>query len=218
MKQLIIFVLALNIITNSQANTDNFAVAAFSSGAKAYNSGDYKTAIIAYSNAVKLEPEFLQAWINLADSYLANLEYQNAFDSINKAVLLNNKNSEAFRIKGMIYLAQKRYIEAIEAFNSALENAEPNFSAIYHSRGHALASLGELDKAIIDTKKALVYAPLDADLYCNLTIFYARKNDYNNTVRYLSIARKIDPKHPKANKLYNDFVNAEKDSKKRSNK
>lgn len=95
---------------------------------------------------------------------------------------------EAYNAIGLIYLAQKRYPEAIEYFREGIEREEDNekLSNARTNTGIALAALGRVDEAIEEFQKALsddTYRSPDIALV-NLCEAYQRKKQFAVAIDY----------------------------------
>jgi tetratricopeptide (TPR) repeat protein len=117
----------------------------------------------------------VQALLVLALSYAqkGSIDYSEgeygmkALDTVNKAIMLDAANTEAYRIKGFAYEIMQKYDEALLAYNTAIDIDSENAMA-FSSRGHAYDLQGMTDKAIADYEQAL---KLDADLdHANLNL------------------------------------------------
>jgi TolB-like protein/Tfp pilus assembly protein PilF len=110
---------------------------------------DFKTAIVLYEKALELDPNFLQAYIELASSYLFNgyLDLNNADENIEKVRYLIKKAADidpesglVFYGKGILNLMDNESEEAKQNFEKSLE-LNPNDAyanqmiAIYYSFG-----------------------------------------------------------------------------------
>jgi tetratricopeptide (TPR) repeat protein len=108
-----------------------------------------------------------------------------ALDIVNKVLLIDSNNAEAYRVRGYAYEIQKQYDLAIEAYDKAII-LDPQFALAYSSRGHTYDLKGDSEKAIVDYKTALdIDGSLDhAEL--NIARVYFRNGDIDQATQYLN--------------------------------
>lgn len=112
-----------------------------------YQKGDYQGAIVAYNEAVRLNPE-LQAAI--ADHYQQSL--------------LTNNSTETYNRQGSIRLQEGDNQGAFADFNQALK-INPNDALAYIGRGTARYELGDKKAAIDDFNQAIRINPNNIEAY-----------------------------------------------------
>jgi len=129
-----------------------------------YESGDYKTAISLYTEA-------------LVQSKLTR-------QSINPAITY-------FR-RGIAYLANGVIDSAIVDFSHAIA-FKHDYGYAYINRGIAYFTKNEVDKAIFDYDRAIKLLPMDADAHNNRGVAYFRNGNYNQAISDYTNALKFDP-------------------------
>jgi tetratricopeptide (TPR) repeat protein len=65
---------------------------------------DDKNAEIEYGNALKLEPQDPDIWLDRATERASGERYMDAIDDINKALILMPDMGEAYRMRGQVYI------------------------------------------------------------------------------------------------------------------
>jgi tetratricopeptide (TPR) repeat protein len=158
-----------------------------------YQKGDYQGAIVAYNEAVRLNPK-LQAAI--VDHYqqselnrkstepynkqglirLQTGDIQGAFADFNQALKINPDDAIAYIGRGTARYELGNKKAAIADFNQAIKinpNNEKAYSLAYASRGIARYELGEKQAAIEDFKQAFKINPnLDPKLQAKIAQYY----------------------------------------------
>ena len=118
-------------------------------------------------------------------------EYDEAIDSLSKAIELEPEDPDAYYFRGISYYLKDEPDSAIADFDKALELI-PNGTVtditdadIYGVRGASYALKDEYDKAIADSEKAMELAPGDADFKAMAADSYAlRGYDYTEAKDY----------------------------------
>ncbi|MBR8833751.1 MAG: serine protease, partial [Stigonema ocellatum SAG 48.90 = DSM 106950] len=142
-----------------------------------YELKDYKGAIAAYSQAIRLNPNYTDAY-----NYRGNARYglgdnKGAIEDYNQALLINPNYDKAYNNRGIARSDLGDNKGAIEDYNQALR-INPNYANAYGNRGIARSNLGDNKGAIEDLQKA-------ADLFQQQknTALYQKAMDYINQLR-----------------------------------
>ena len=125
------------------------------------------------SQAVDLDPEYDQAWANLAaaqtilayydgDAYDEHLA--NAAAAANRALGINPKNGFAHAVLGLLAHARFEYQEALNQLDLAIE-LSPNESNAYLWKAITLSTLGSNQEATETIQKAVRFDPAFANLH-----------------------------------------------------
>ena len=159
-------------------------------GAKYLSELDYESAIVAYEAAIEIEPRCAEAYIGLAEVYVAMEDYDSAIDVLNTGLAatedpaLRAALEEVEALKGQTWeaqydlgtqlMAEAKYEDAIIAFSSAIER-ERNQYIIYMARGDAYASLVSSMRAFYESVNEELIALRDKSI-----------DDYNQVLTMLS--------------------------------
>ena len=95
--------------------------------------------------------------------------------------------------KGNQLFAEKKYHEAIEQFNKALE-LQPNRPQILHNRANALLEINELNSAIIDYTSAYKHSGEDPMILVSRCVAYNRFGRMPEALKDLNSLKQICPK------------------------
>ena len=68
------------------------------------NFGKYEDSLNLAKLAVKINARNEKPWLILSKAQMANKQYKNALDSLNKAQKINSNNSETYFLKSNVYL------------------------------------------------------------------------------------------------------------------
>ena len=124
-------------------------------GVAHYDVGQYEAALVAYDQALRLDPEYAAAYHNRGMAYVALQQYDKAIDAYNRALQLAPENVTVYFNRGWVYHDLKQYDRAIADYDQVLRRY-PEHSAAYRNRGHAYKEL-----AIADYTQALTLDPND---------------------------------------------------------
>ena len=124
-------------ITKDFAQNDNNFLSnqSLKKGNDAYNRGDFNSAILAYTDAVTLNPENIDAYIYRGGAFGNLKEYKRAESDFKIALKLDNRNFEAHYGLGTAYLYERDYRSAIFEFNEAI-NLDNSSGKAYYARGY----------------------------------------------------------------------------------
>lgn len=108
-------------LARDPANAGLKAQAEFAQGQLHYLSGNFANALDAFLNASRVAPDYALASYGLGKVYLASNQPQQAVKSLERAVALNPKLAQAWKILGDAWLALKKEKESGAAYAQAYE-------------------------------------------------------------------------------------------------
>jgi tetratricopeptide (TPR) repeat protein len=141
------------------------AAATYTSRGDAYCDKDYyDRAIIDYTHAIRLDPNFATAYNKRGRTYRYIRDQEDkAIADFTQAIWLDPNASRAYSRRGDIYYyIKKDYDKAIADYSQAIR-LDPNASWAYSGRGCAYADKGDYALARADFEKALSLFPGNAD-------------------------------------------------------
>ena len=109
--------------------------------------GDYEQAIAEFDQAIRLAPDFSQAFQDRGSSYAALQNPVAAMADYNRAIRLTPHDSNAYYNRGNLHLQQERYFQAIADYNRAVI-LNPGDAAAWQNRALGYAITGDLEKAV----------------------------------------------------------------------
>lgn len=137
-------------------------------GDKLHRAKIFPGAIASYSNAIKLDENFVAAYNNRGNAYFEQHDYRKAIADYEKAIELNKRNpaasnnlGNAYNNLGNVYLALGEYTQAIANYSQAIHLNTQNANA-FNNRGYTYQCKGGKDnyrKAIDDYERALAIDP-----------------------------------------------------------
>jgi tetratricopeptide (TPR) repeat protein len=123
-----------------------------------YCGKEYEAAIASFDQALKIKPDYHQAW-NLRGIALWNLgRLEEAIASFDQALKIKPDYHDAWNLRGIALDDLGRLEEAIASYDQALK-IKPDYHDAWNLRGIALWNLGRLEEAIASYDQALKIKP-----------------------------------------------------------
>ncbi len=181
-------------------------------GAAYLQLGAYDKAVEANRKVLELEPDNVNGHNDMGVAYLQLGQYDQAATAFQNA-LKALPTPETFTNLGTAYYYSGKFKEAVPMYAKAVE-LSPNSELFIGNLGDGYRWAGERDKAIAAYDKAIALAykellvnPRSATTKSNLAIYYAKKGDAEQSLKFIRDARAIDAAD--VNIMYNEvLVNA----------
>ena len=161
---------------------------------------DFRGAIVEYTNALNIQPNYFKALFNRGFAYDKVGEYSLAIADYTQAVGMQQTNAYSYYNRGITYdklnLLEKAYTDFTAAI--ALMNTNSDF---YHNRAFCLRKMKRIDEAIQDYSSSLSLAPKNFKALYNRGYCYEQVAKYSESIADYSAALLIQPTH--YNTLYN---------------
>ena len=173
----------------AESNHDYDAL--FQSALSAQKAGDFRKAVAPYTQAIDLNPNIADAYINrgAVREYLGELDP--ALQDYDAALAIEPR-SEAYNNRGNVYSRKGDNRRAIQDYSKALE-LDARIVSAYLYRGHAFRSLALYDSALRDYSEALKLDPENADAHAFTGVIYSLRGEYDNAVEHFGRALRLAP-------------------------
>ena len=102
-----------------------------------YNLKRYEEALVAYEQAIRLDPNYVLAYDNKGDALYRLKRYEEALVACEQAIRLDPNYVLAYNNKGNALNSLKRYEEALVAYEQAIR-LDPNNAVAYDNKGNTL--------------------------------------------------------------------------------
>ena len=191
--KVILFVLPLILTINTLSlSAENYELL-FSKGILAFNQGNYKDALQAFTKAANIKPELaqIQYYLGLTHTQLEN--NNEALKAFKKVISLDPTYPRVHYDLGVVYYRLGNYLEALKAFKVA-EQKEPQRAMIYYFKGYILYLQNKFSKSLPYFTKA---AELDPSLKQTTHFFRGvallKLNQYEDSEQEFQTALNLDP-------------------------
>jgi len=147
-----------------------------------------KKAIEYFEQAIRLDPNYAQAYAGLAKAYLGlwglvvgpqRIQVEKAKQAVNKALELDSKLAEAYAVRGMInILYEWDFVTAEKDLTTAIE-LEPNNDTAQSGHAFLCVYTGRFEQALkeIETAQAIVPGAARHERDRGRILYYARRYD-----------------------------------------
>jgi tetratricopeptide (TPR) repeat protein len=167
-----------------------------------FNTGDYDNAIKYYNKAIKKDPNFVEAYDNVAVLYRKSNNLEKAIECNKKSISIYPEGPMAHQNLALIYSIQGNFDASLKEYKTLAEINEDDPES-YFGMANIYMSQQKFDLALINANKAVeIYKITDshhlADGYMLTGYIYFYKEDEVNAKKFLGFAKEkganLDPK------------------------
>jgi Flp pilus assembly protein TadD len=130
----------------------------FEKGLKEGNQKDYKDAITDYTEAIRAEPNYADAYASRGWSYLELGLYEKAIMDLSEAIRLKPDNPDVYLDRGNANFNLKQYESAISDYTEVIR-LKPDYAEAYQGLGSAYLRVKQYERAITDYTEAIRLKP-----------------------------------------------------------
>jgi len=185
-----------NIQSNfAEIDKETLAAQKLEEGNKLFDKKNYQVAISRYNEAIKLNPNFFEAYYNRGVVYGISQNYIQAISDYTQAIKINPSFEVAYNNRGAAYKDLKNYSQAISDYTQAIK-LNPNYANAYYNRGIAYDDLQKYEQAIADYTQAIKLNPKNSNLYqaySNRGVAYAMLENYEKSISDFTQAIRLNP-------------------------
>lgn len=191
--------LTLPVTTSSPA-----AARYFENGMRQYEMHRWNFALMAWNEAVKLDPDFAlaHAWICMTTVDPAE---EAAHRTLAKAAMMKASPGEQLVVKWMAAIHENRYVEGITAMNDLLATY-PQDKRLNFLFGYWLYRQDQYDFAEKLTQRALAVDSSYATAYNQMAYLYSRRGDYPHALEAAGKYVELLPNQPNPHDSYAEML------------
>jgi len=158
----------------------------------------------AYRTALRLDPRFVPALVNLADLERMRGQDQKGAELLRQAIAIEPDNADPRHALGLLLVRQRNYAEALPLLRRASELALDNarYAYVY---AIALSSTGDFPAAITVLQRAHQRQPADWDVLVALTSIARDAGDIATALRSARELTALRPSDPQLQALVKDL-------------
>ncbi len=167
------------------------AVKAFGLGMAHLEKGDYDLAIREFTETVRLNLSYPDAFTNRGFVHLYKADYDRAIQDFSQAIRLQ-PNSDLFANRALAYFNKGDYDHAVEDYTEAIRLTRTD-SELFNYRGAAYAGKADYDRAIQDYDQAVRLKPNYPAALNNRGWAYSQKRDRKRAIADYLTALRLKP-------------------------
>jgi Mlc titration factor MtfA (ptsG expression regulator)/Tfp pilus assembly protein PilF len=151
-------------------------------------------AITECTNAIRLRPDYVDAYRQRADYYRDLGQFDDAIRDWTKVIQLTSgdEKADAYYERAVVHFIAKSHRVAIADFDEAIRRAG-SFAQAYRDRGSAYAAMGQHDRALADLTHALRLDSKDDAAYIERGLVYYDQKKFDKAVRDFTRAIRLAP-------------------------
>jgi len=153
-----------------------------------------------YRAAIRLQPDFAPAYVNLADLYLRNNREPDIGTLLAEGLKAAPNDAGLLHAMGLLRIREKRVPEALPLLKRAAD-AQPSSARYAYVYGVGLQSVGRTPDAIAVLQKALERSPNDADVLAALALYSRQVGRLDAARGYTRHLAAVAPDDPRARQM-----------------
>jgi tetratricopeptide (TPR) repeat protein len=179
------------------------------SGNRYFQQQKYREAAIEYLNAIQIDKTFAAAHYQLAECYLREGSWGNAYIELSRTVDLQPKNLKAQLELGDLLLAGRRFTSAQEHAQAVLKE-DPNNVQAHILSANAYAGIEDIQQSLRQMQTAIQLAPNRPESYLNLGHLQQNAKQLAAAEQSFRKALALDPKSADAHLALGNFLARER--------
>jgi tetratricopeptide (TPR) repeat protein len=157
--------------------------------------GRLEESAAAHEKALTIDPNLVQAHINLIKLYGQLRQFENAEQHYRQAIHLDPASAEAYYNYGVLLLSDEKYQPAEDAFRKTID-INPYYADAHNNLGYLLERKGSLSDAAAEYQKAIDNKPSDRQAHFNLGRVLVNQKKYQEGISELE--KTIEPDDEKS--------------------
>lgn len=147
----------------------------FESGQRYAEQDKFKEAVVEFTNAIKVDPNYAEAHLQLAEAYLQLHDGDRAFRELSLTVELQPENYRAQLELTNLLIVNHQFQPAAQQLDVLLQK-HPNDPAVHTTQSSLLAAQGNIPGAIAEMEKTVALSPNRWEAYLSLAVLQSSNN------------------------------------------
>jgi protein O-GlcNAc transferase len=152
----------------------------------------FNAAVESYRRAITINPDFVDAYINLGSALVELKQLEEAIKHYNCAIEIKPDCTLAYMNRGLVLKQLKQFEAAVSSYDRAIM-INPQYAEAYFNRANAFQALGQLGAAIEDYERAIAIKPDYASAFDNRGLALNELNQLEAAVESHSGAIRVKP-------------------------
>jgi tetratricopeptide (TPR) repeat protein len=127
-------------------------------GNRWFRVGNLDEAIISYTKALEVDPEYVEAYNNRGQAYYQKNDFESAIKDYTRAIEIKPDDPRYYNNRGNAYKDSGQLEKALADFNKAIE-LDKDYNTVYYNRCDLYHDLDKLELALADCDKACELMP-----------------------------------------------------------
>ena len=188
--------LAATLLPESAIVRYELGDALYQQGEIGFTKSLYEQAVAQLQEAVRIDPDYLDAYIDLAYCQKNLRHFAEAKQAVKEGLRLDPASGSTYAVLGEVLMREHNYAEAIPNYQDAIRYG--HFSqANYDNLTTMLAETGQYDLEVTTGEAAMrVYSTMDPDFYDDMADAYLHKKDWDQSHAMSQTAIALKPEDP----------------------
>jgi tetratricopeptide (TPR) repeat protein len=126
----------------------------YNKGRNQMSNEKFLDAIRSFELAIRIDPQFVDAWVEKGYAHFHMGEYSVAISSYNRAIEMDVENASAWNLKGLAYYKMKNYEKAIESCEKAID-INPSDGMSWYNKACYLTLSGKVDEGLDSLRRSI---------------------------------------------------------------
>lgn len=126
----------------------------YNKGRNQMSNEKFLDAIRSFELAIRVDPQFVDAWVEKGYAHFHLGEYSVAISSYNRAIEIDVENANAWNLKGLAYYKMKNYDKAIECCEKAID-IDPNDGMSWYNKACYMTLNGNADDGLEALRRSI---------------------------------------------------------------
>jgi tetratricopeptide (TPR) repeat protein len=164
----------------------------FERGNAKWEQGDYQGAIIDCTEAIRLKPDYAEAYMRRGTVYSTLEKYADALHDFNKSISFKSDYAYAYNNRGVTKYKTGDKTGAFADYSVAI-HLQPDYATAYYNRGALNYNMGNKTAAIIDYDEAIRLKPDYIRAYTKRGTLKANMGDNSGAIADYTEAIRLNP-------------------------